>query len=64
MVVGSSVGRPGGGVSGEGRWRGGRVNAPVHYWRREGGAGALEVAGMRRPAWPGRKGREIGAAGG
>jgi hypothetical protein len=41
-------GRPGGGVSGVGRWRGGRVNASARHWGRGGGAGAREMAGLWR----------------
>jgi hypothetical protein len=52
MVVGKHGGRPGGGVSGEGRWQGARVNAPAHYWRRGGGAGAQAMAGMWRCGRP------------
>jgi hypothetical protein len=48
MVVGKLGGRPGGGISGEGRWRGGRVNALAHHWGRGGGAVAREMAGIWR----------------
>jgi hypothetical protein len=61
MVVGKFGGRPGGGVSGEGRWRGGRVNAPPHHWGRGGGMGAREMAacgGAARPwGWHSAGGR-------
>jgi hypothetical protein len=54
------VGRPGGGVSGEGTWRGGGMNASAHYWRWGGGAGVGEAAGTRWPAAAREEGAAVG----